>query len=177
MTTFGYINGELTEKILEAFKKEGVNKLLVNGNYGLEEDTIEFLNGIISKLSHSDKLVIYDFSNLKLTLTELTSFFRSLKEKKVDLKIINKDEAFSTMSDSEFIEFIEDLSKENQEVMKNRAQASANRHKRSGRPKISQETIDRINYLRHEKQYTLKDISIICNVSIGTAYKYLESKE
>lgn len=177
MTTFGYINGELTESILEAFKKENVNKLLVNGTNGLEEDTIEFLNEIIKKLSHSDKLVIYDFSNLKLTLTELTSFFRSLKEKKVDLKIINKDEAFSTMTDSEFIEFIEDLSRENQEVLKKRAKVSSNRSKRSGRPKISQETIDRMNYLRYEKNYTLKDIAVICGVSIGTAYKYLDVKE
>lgn len=173
MIRFGYFNGDLTEDIFKSFKKEGASKLYLNNEYEINGDTLSCLNSIIDSLSEEDELIIYDFSNLKLTLAELTSLFRRLKEMNSSLKIINKNEVFNLMTDQELMEFISEISDANKSVMREKGKNITKKNQHVGRPKISDETIERINYLRFQKNYTLKDISVICDVSIGTAYKYL----
>lgn len=43
-----------------------------------------------------------------------------------------------------------------------------------GRPRISPETIEKIKSLYNHKRYTLRQIAQECNISLGTAYKYVQ---
>jgi AcrR family transcriptional regulator len=41
---------------------------------------------------------------------------------------------------------------------------------------VSEETIERIRFLYKFRSYTLREIAEECNVSLGTAYKYVQEE-
>jgi DNA invertase Pin-like site-specific DNA recombinase len=43
-----------------------------------------------------------------------------------------------------------------------------------GRPKVSDLKIEKIKYLYEKRGYTLREIADECEVSLGTAYKYIQ---
>lgn len=179
MNTLAYINGEVTSEQYEELLKMNVTQVLIdvpkekpNG-----EQVTHSLEQIVMNLERGDKFIIYDLSNLDRTLSELTSFFKQVKEKGICLEILNKEEIFNSMSDDDFMEFILDLNDENQRVAKEKAKASVKSSKNVGRPKLSEESIKKIRYLRIDKAYTLKDTAKLCGVSVGTVYKYADCQE
>lgn len=53
--------------------------------------------------------------------------------------------------------------------------AARRRGKIGGIPKISKETVERIKILYNDRSYTLREIAEECDVSLGTAYKYVQN--
>ena len=174
MTILGYFNGNLTEEQRLAFEEKNVTSFLIDLS---DEDETTFkgsLDQMVNYLSSGDQLVIYNLSNLKRTLAEVATLLTVLKNADVELVVLNKEELFNSMTDSEFFEFIIDLYEENQKVIQEKTRISQKNKRNVGRPRISQRKIEQIRHLRLEKKYTLQEVSKICDVSLGTVYKYTE---
>lgn len=176
MGIFGYINGNVTKEQYQEFNEKNITTLLIDmPNIGKGHNR-KSIDSLLTHLKTGDKLVVYNLNNLEKTLTELALFLKSLKEKEIELIIIDKEELFESMTSYEFFDFIVDLHEENQKVLREKANVAQKSKRNIGRPKVSQETIDRIRHLRIEKNYTLQDTAELCDVSLGTVYKYADSQ-
>lgn len=176
MNIYGYVNGDMTKELYKEFMNNNVTTLIIETQEVNQSNHSAILEALITGLSKGDKLVIYNFSNLKKTLSELAIFLKSLGEKEIELVILNKDELFNTMTDAEFFEFIIDLYEENRRVVQEKSRQTERKNRNVGRPRISEETIERIRYLRIEKNYSLEDTAELCDVSLGTVYKYADNR-
>ena len=176
MTVCGYINGNLTKELYKEFVAHGATTLVIETEEVNESDGQTILDALINGLSEGDQLIIYNVSNLKKTLFELAIFFKILIDRDVELVILNKDELFNTMTDTEFFEFIIDLCEENKRVVQEKTKIAERKNRQVGRPRVSDETIEKIRYLRTQKNYTLQDTAKICDVSLGTVYKYTDAQ-
>lgn len=177
MNILGYFKGNITKEQYKEFKKNDVGSLLIDFP-DCEENSIDILSDeMFLCLSEGDKLIIYNLINLGKTLVELALFLKKLKDKNIELVILVKDELFDSMTDSEFFQFIFDLYEENQKIVKNKIEDSRRHRKNIGRPKVSEETIEKIRELRIEKHYSLQSTANLCDVSIGTVYKYADNQK
>ena len=179
MNTLAYINGEVTTERYNELLQKNVTKILIDVPRGKpnDEEVTDSLDYIVKNLNAGDQLIIYDLSNLHRTLSELSKFFIQVKEKEIDLIILNKEEIFNSMTDKEFVDFIFDLNEENQRVIQEKVKKSIKNPQAVGRPKLSEENIKRIRHLRLDKHYTLKDTAELCGVSVGTVYKYADCQQ
>ena len=177
MKTLAYINGEMTTERFQELEKQQVSKIIIdipNDNRDGKQTT-ESLNYILELLVAGDRLIVINLSNLNRTLTELAIFFKKIQEKQIKLVILNKDDVFSSMTDSDFFNFIIDLHEENKSVIREKTKITTD--KKQGRPKLSQEKIERIRWLRLKKKYPLREVAKLCDVSVGTVYKYCDQQE
>lgn len=177
MRIFGYINGNVTKEQYQEFKKMKVTTLLIDMPMVGEGHTERSIDIFLKHFRMGDKLIVFNLTNLEKTLTELALFLKRLKEKEIELVVLDKDELFESMTAYEFFDFIVDLHEENQKVLKEKASIAHKNKRNIGRPKVSEEVIERIRYLRIEKNYTLQDTAELCDVSLGTVYKYADSQE
>ena len=179
MNTLAYINGSITTEQYEELLKKDVTSILIDVPRGDRsgQQIARSLKQIVNDLTAGDQLIIYDLSNLYRTLSELAVFFRELKEKRIDLVILKKDEIFSSMTQDDFMNFIFDVNYESQEVIKEKKIRADKHSKKAGRPKVEQDNIDKMRHLRLDKHYTLKDTAELCGVSVGTVYKYADCQK
>lgn len=176
MNTLAYINGDITTEQYQGLLKQNVTSILIDVPQveSNKEQKTNSLELVIDSLSAGDQVIIYNLTNLCCTLSELASIFERAKQKKINLVILNKDEIFNNMTSNEFMDFIFDLNEENRRVIKEKKQRMARNGKNIGRPKLSQENIEKIRYLRLEKKYSLRDTAELCGVSVGTVHKYAD---
>lgn len=173
MKTLAYVNGEISVEQYRELLTKNVTSILIDLPGEDEENQISnSLNSILMNLERGDELIIYDLTNLHRTLSELSTFFKKIKEKEINLTILNKEEIFGIMTDAEFVEFIFDLNEENKKISKEQRDKTINKTKNVGRPKMSEENIKKIRRLRLEKKLSLKETAELCGVSVGTVYKY-----
>ena len=101
-------------------------------------------------LRRGDELIVYELKSLGKSITQLATFFNLVDE-------LAEMESF---------------------IISERTTKGIQNARRSGRvggrPKISEEKIEEIRYLYHNQSYTLRKIAEECNVSLGTAYKYIQ---
>lgn len=176
MNIYGYVNGDMTKELYNEFREHKVTTLVIETQEVEQGEAQTTLDALVTGLTKGDKLIIFNLSNLKKTLSELAIFFKTLDEREVELVILNKDELFNTMTDAEFFEFIIDLYEENRRVVQEKSKLSERKNRNVGRPRVSEETIERIRHLRIQKNYSLQDTAKICEVSLGTVYKYADTQ-
>ena len=179
MHTLAYINGDITTEQYRDLIKKNVTSILIDVPSGDRsgENISRSLNHIVEDLTFGDRLIVYSLSNLYRTLSELATFFKKIKEKSIDLIILNKEEIFNSLTSEEFMEFIFDINNENQSVVRDKKIKSDVYSKKAGRPKTGQDNIQKMRHLRLDKNYTLKDTAELCGVSVGTVYKYADCQK
>ena len=179
LNTVAYIHGEFTKEQFKELEEKEVTSIFIDvprQDQSIDQ-TGESLDKIVRSLSSGDKLIIHDLTTLNRTLNELAIFLKTMKDKNIDLVILNKEEEFNSLTDSEFLGFIVDLYKENQKLVKEKTKKSTTKSQNVGRPKLSQKKINKIRDLRLNKKFTLQDTAKLCGVSAGTVYKYADSQK
>jgi DNA invertase Pin-like site-specific DNA recombinase len=158
MEKIGYVFSSLDDTYIkeqiEAIKNFGVKKIIL--------DEEEF-----NSLRRGDELIVYELKSLGKSITQLATFFNFLEKKEVKLIIISKN-----------FNLVDELAEMESFIISERTTKGIQNARRNGRvggrPKISEEKIEEIRYLYHNQSYTLRKIAEECNVSLGTAYKYIQ---
>ena len=170
MERVGYVFSSLDDTYIkeqiEAIKNFGVKKIIL--------DEEEF-----SGLKKGDELVVYELKSLGKSITQLANFFMFLDKKGVKLTFISKCKNYPEVTNKQFIDLIIELADMESFIISDRTTKGIQIARRSGRiggrPRISEEKIKEIRYLYHHKSYTLRKIAEECDVSLGTAYKYIHT--
>ncbi|MFW8052400.1 recombinase family protein [Vagococcus fluvialis] len=169
MERIGYVYSSLDDtyikKQIEAIKEFGVKKII------LEEEGV-------NELKEGDELVVYELRSLGKTITQLDQFLTFLDKKNIKLTLIDKGSEFQVIDDRQFYDLVSEIAEMESFVISERTTRGIQKARRSGRvggrPKVSEETIEEIRYLYHNQSYTLREIAEKCDVSLGTAYKYVQ---
>lgn len=170
MERVGYVNLDVLDEVcivreMKALRKMGIKKILHSDNE-------------LNDLEENSELVVYDIKSLGKSVLQLEHFLSNLIEKNIQFTVANKHSKLSEISGSSLIGILKELAETEHYIIRERTVRGLNEAKRKGRiggrPTVSEETIDRIRFLYHNQNYTLRDIAAECGVSLGTAYKYVQ---
>lgn len=138
------------------------------------------LTSVVETLESGDELVVYELRCLGKSIIQLAEFLTELKGKGAQLVVLKKGSAYSAIDDSAYVEMVLRIAEMEKSIIRERTtkglQEARRKGRVGGRPKISQETIDQIRFLYNNNRYTLRQIAEECNISLGTAYKYVQEK-
>lgn len=136
------------------------------------EDVIDFFNKHIS-----EEIYVYKIKDLGLQLVQLLPCLNYLLEKKRTLNVLNKGVLVDLTNEQYCAELLV-LAKNERTIMKNRTKNGLNSSIKKGiqlgRPRISLEKIQQIQFLHHTEFRTMREIAEICRVSLGTVHKYIK---
>ncbi|MEG0285281.1 MULTISPECIES: recombinase family protein [Vagococcus] len=176
---YNFYNKQFVEKQFIELKKAGIETFIAEENNDFEQKEKERdkkLNEIFLLLHEGDCLVIYDLSCLGKSIIQLSEFLELLRRKKIKLQILNKK--MSQLSDDLYCDLIIEIAKAEKKIISERTTRGLDKARSEGRiggrPRVSEETIERIRFLYKFRAYTLREIADECNVSLGTAYKYAQ---
>ncbi|MEG0256146.1 MAG: recombinase family protein [Vagococcus sp.] len=163
---------------LKTFNIETVSVEKENLTGVSQNDTV--LTEIVDTLEPGDELVIYELRCLGKSIIQLAEFLSELKEKKVQLVVVKKGAAYSDIKDGPYVEMVLKIAEMEKMIIRERTtkglQEARRKGRVGGRPKISEETIEQIRHLYNNNRYTLRQIAEECNISLGTAYKYVQER-
>ena len=183
MKKIGYIdsfgNSIFEKKQLDIYHGMGIEEIYFNRDIlPMSVEKIEpLIDTLIKSMSLGDTLVVYELRSINKSIVELSDFFQRVKHKGIQLIIIDKGDIFNEIKDEIFMDMVLELSRTQKVIARERTKRGLDiarqRGNIGGRPKISEDTIDRINYLFYNKKMTLREIADECCVSLGTVYKYV----
>ncbi|MBE9388696.1 recombinase family protein [Vagococcus salmoninarum] len=138
----------------------------------LVSESREFMK-LIEHAAENDVIIVYSLISI-WQIKGIYTYLQLLKQKNVRLIAINEE--IDTDNYKDFYDqmlFFFDVSKRSRSATTRRA-LNARREKGQslGRPKINETTINKIKDLR-EQRYSLREIAVKCDVSLGTVHKYL----
>ncbi|MGX7026038.1 recombinase family protein [Vagococcus hydrophili] len=138
------------------------------------------LTQVIESLGAGDQLVVYELRCLGKSIIQLAEFLSELKAKDIQLVVVKKGAAYSDINDGPYVEMILKIAEMEKLIIRERTtkglQEARRKGRVGGRPKISEETIEQIRFLYNNNRYTLRQIAEECNISLGTAYKYVQER-
>lgn len=178
---YNFYNKNFVEKQFIELKKAGVETIIAEESNDFEQKEKERdknLNEIFLLLREGDCLVIYELSCLGKSIIQLGEFLELLSDKKIKLQILNK--RMSQLSDELYCDLIIEIAEAEKQIISERTTRGLEKARREGRiggrPRVSEETIERIRFLYKFRSYTLREIAEECNFSLGTAYKYVQEE-
>lgn len=173
MKILGYIRVNIPSSL-----EYQINRLL---EYEIQEIFIENKNSLeyfefdrlLGNLSNYDTLIVYSLESF-WNNKSIYKIITILKEKNVRLIIVNKkiDTKFLKEFYNQLLFFLEVMKDSNLIVVSQLPNISKKKH---GRPKISNKKVNEIQVLRSQ-QFSLREISAKCGLSLGTVHKYSEGK-
>ena len=185
MKTIGYVYSSSEEsyvneqiEALQSFNIDTVN-VEEEANEGIAQSD-DVLKEIVTTLTAGDQLVVYELRCLGKSIIQLAEFLGELKEKNIKLVVVKKGAAYSDIDDAPYVEMILKIAEMEKMIIRERTtkglQEARRKGRVGGRPKISEETIEQIRFLYNNNRYTLRQIAEECNISLGTAYKYVQER-
>ena len=177
MKTIGYVYASSEENYvkeqIEGLKSVNIESVTVEEevNEGITQND-DVLKEIVATLNSGDELVVYELRCLGKSIIQLAEFLAELKEKGIQLVVVKKGAAY--------VEMILKIAEMEKMIIRERTtkglQEARRKGRVGGRPKISEETIEQIRFLYNNNRYTLRQIAEECNISLGTAYKYVQER-
>ena len=135
----------------------------------------------IELLHPGDELVVYELKSLGKTVVQLATFLSDLNKQRIKLTLIKKEDFMSFMDEEKWTTLLFDLAEIDSYVICERTtkgiQAAKSKGRIGGRPKVSDVKVEKIRYLHKKNGCTLREIAEECDVSLGTAYKYIQKNE
>ncbi len=185
MKTIGYVYASSEESYvkeqIEGLKSVNIETVTVEEelNEGISQND-DVLKEIVATLNSGDELVVYELRCLGKSIIQLAEFLAELKEKNIQLVVVKKGTAYSDIADGPYVEMILKIAEMEKMIIRERTtkglQEARRKGRVGGRPKISEETIEQIRFLYNNNRYTLRQIAEECNISLGTAYKYVQER-
>lgn len=138
-----------------------------------KNDKTRFLNFV--EENSGNTIVIYSIYDLGLQLTQLMPALTRIRASKQDIEIVDKG-MFKNMTESYILEVFFECAQNEMNIVRDRAKKglikARSRGVKSGRPTINRDIVDRIKFMYCNEKRTIREIAAMCNVSVGTAYKY-----
>lgn len=141
-----------------------------NEHRSIVDNLVEFI-----ETYHEHQLILPSNHELKIQLVQLLPVL----EKAHDLQIIinfSDKRLFPLLSAEEHFTYLLLLARQEKEVMSHRSRDVMNELKEQGkiigRPRLTDDLIRRIKVLYHEGGHSIRDVSAMCQVSVGTVHKY-----
>lgn len=173
MTTLAYIRSNMpiaTFDQVSQMMNYQVTEMYVEDK--LVSESREFTK-LIEHAEENDVIIVYSLISI-WQIKGIYTYLQLLKQKSVRLIAINEE--IDTENYKDFYDqmlFFFDVSRRSRSATTRRALKARRENGQSlGRPKIDDMTINKIKELR-EKRYSLREIAIKCEVSLGTVHKYL----
>lgn len=136
---------------------------------------------LLNRLHKGDTLLIYRLDCLGKTLYQLEDFIRFLSENEIRFVSLSEQIDISDYEDSDLVKYLKVFIRMDSNLkseLTNRGILLARRAGRvGGRPKITEDLIEKIHYLYEQKKYSLRQIAAECNLSLGTVHKYAKIKD
>lgn len=126
--------------------------------------------------NHSEEeLFFQSLVELRLQISQMLPILEKATERSVRVSFIDKGH-LSQLTDQEYMQILLGVSRQEKEIRSICTKESIARVRREGtvigRPSISDETIKEIKLLCHKHGKSIREVSAICGVSIGTVHKY-----
>lgn len=176
---FNFKDREQLSEQLEALTAYGCDDIMIEEeNDGSNIHPDEKFKKIIGELNANDQLVVYDLLCLGKSIIQLTEVIDALTEKQCQLIILkNRGDRSSC---EEFLTHLVEMGRMEKEIIRMRTarglKVAREKGRIGGRPRVSPETIQKIEVLYQNNKHTLRQIAEECNVSLGTAYKYTQGR-
>lgn len=179
---YGYYHERIAEvdnrHMINLLQKEHVDAIICEENVNkIGQEQYEKLNEAISMLKPGDTLVVPTIRDLRKTVIQLAAFLNILERQDIHFLVIDRDAEINMEDYSVLIHKFAEMEKN---LIRHRTSSGLKRARKEGRvggrPRISQETIDRIQFLYNTDKYSLREIADQCDISLGTAYKYVQLK-
>ncbi|WP_314060717.1 hypothetical protein [uncultured Vagococcus sp.] len=124
---------------------------------------------------HEHQLIIPSNRELKIQLVQLLPVLEKAQELQIIINFSDKG-SFPFLSAEEHFTYLLLMARQEKEVMSHRSREVITELKEQGkvigRPTITEELIERIKRLYHEGGHSIRDVSAMCDVSVGTVHKY-----
>lgn len=174
---FSYCEQSYIDKQKQVLKKYKLDTTVIEDNTaGTIKDDV--LQEIVNVLKPGDQLVVYELCCLGKTITQLAELLDVLSERKIELVILDKTNFSKDVDHQLVMELIQKIAMSEKMLIRQRTKKGLAEAKKKGkvggRPKISEETIKKIYFLYHNDSLTLREVAEKCDVSLGTAYKYIK---
>lgn len=138
------------------------------------------LEAAISEMASGDKLIIFELVCLGKSIIQLVEFMGRLNEKEIELVVVNKPDELGNIDNQVYTTFLAHMAKMEKEIIRARTskglEVARQNGRVGGRPRVSQDTVQKIQVLYSNNKYTLRQIAEECNISLGTAYKYTQAR-
>ncbi|MGX6980180.1 recombinase family protein [Vagococcus elongatus] len=185
MTTYGYAYALADKEYLDAqltsLKAYGVDEIVLEKEVEEAGKNHQGLEILVEKLCSDDRLVVLHLVSIGKSIIQLADLLHELENKGAQLVVIEKSEELVDLSDKELAAIIRRFAMMEKIIIRERTsrglEVARRKGRIGGRPKISQETVERIQFLYNNNKYTLRQIAEECNISLGTAYKYTQDQK
>lgn len=131
-------------------------------------------------INEKQQIIIKNVEDIGLQLVQMLPALEELKKQKKEIKFLEKNFG-SQLSDKNFNRMLLNYARNEKEIMSDRTLDGIEEAKkkgiRYGRPKVSQDIIQKIRYLSLNQERSIREIAEICGVSIGTVHKYASKEE
>lgn len=120
------------------------------------------------------EIVIVDFESIGLQLNQLEPIMNILESEQIGITVMET----GGLTSPEYLSLVFDLMLQEKQVRRCQTKAGIEAARKLGniigRPRISDESIVQIQEL-HKSKWTLREISEVVKVSLGTVHKYTQS--
>lgn len=124
---------------------------------------------------HKHQIILPSNSELKIQLVQLLPVLEKAHELQTVINFSDK-RVFPLMSPEDHFTYLLLMARQEKEVLSHRSREAMTvlkeQGKTIGRPAITGEMIQRIKVLYNEGGHSIRDVSAICDVSVGTVHKY-----
>ncbi|MBP1042614.1 hypothetical protein I6N95_16480 [Vagococcus sp. BWB3-3] len=124
---------------------------------------------------HEHQLILPSNYELKIQLVQLLPVLEKAHDYQIIINFSDK-QLFPLMSAEEHFTYLLRLARQEKSVMSHRSKDAITELKEQGkpigRPTITEDLMQRIKVLYHERGHSIRDVSAICEVSVGTVHKY-----
>lgn len=122
-----------------------------------------------------EELIFQSLVELRLQISQMLPILEKANEMDVQVGFIDKGYLLQ-LTDQEYMGILLGISRQEKEIRSICTRESLARVRREGtvigRPSISTATIEKIKFLCHNHGKSIREVSAICGVSIGTVHKY-----
>lgn len=179
MSVYGYVRKDypynLTTQVVRVIKYECDEFFFEERNFSKTSE----LERLLNKIKTNDTIVVSNLRVFGKSFQHLKPIIKTLNEKQINL--VSLDEQINCENTSFFYTLFNNLSIMDRDCrntnIKQRIILVRHEPQSVGRPTLSDETAERIYQLYHEKKWSMRKISLECDVSLGSVYKYTQELE
>ncbi|WP_071394646.1 recombinase family protein [Bacillus tuaregi] len=167
------LNGEIQQATLEKLKCN----LIIKEEHSSAKKRVK-LKKMINGLNKGDKIIVTKLSVLADSTRHLVDLLESMNMKEAYLYSLKEKVDTSTASGSLFKDTVKHLVDFQSDVISEKTKKGLSEAKQkgiiAGRPRKSDENVDRAIAMYQSKKYTLAEIKEATGISKSTLYRYLE---
>ncbi|KAF1304367.1 recombinase family protein [Candidatus Enterococcus willemsii] len=182
MNLFGYIRTTITDGDPQA-------QLAQLTAYGcakiFHEDCVNpgpvTLETVLAEMQAGDVIVVDQLQRLGKSTRQLAEWMMILEERQLNLVCLNEQIDTREAAGKLYFQWMNHMATMERALLKERTLVGLNKARQQGkiggRPKIDPKTVAKIRFLFFEKKESIQTIATLCQVSIGTCYKYIHLNE